>query len=49
MRFGQVVTWATQRLGEGSSDVDVSALTLSLVESMSAYLGMCTTFGRVPG
>jgi AcrR family transcriptional regulator len=46
--YAQVVAWVTQRLGEVPSDVDVYALTLILVESMAAYVGLRTTFDRVP-
>ena len=46
--YAQVVAWVTQRLGEVPSDVDVYALTLILVESMAAYVGLRTTFDRAP-
>ncbi len=46
--YAQVVAWVTQRLGEVSSDIDVYALTLILVESMSAYVNLRTTFDRAP-
>src|SRR5579859_3198474 len=46
--YAQVVAWVTQRLGRVPRDIDVYALTLILVESMSAYVSLRTTFDRAP-
>ena len=46
--YAHVVAWVTQRLGEVPGDIDVYALTLILVESMSAYVSLRMTFGRAP-
>ncbi len=46
--YAQVVAWVTQRLGEVPTDIDVYALTLILVESMSAYVSLRATFDRAP-
>jgi AcrR family transcriptional regulator len=46
--YAQVVAWVKQRLGEVPGEIDVYALTLILVESMAAYVGLRTTFDRAP-
>jgi AcrR family transcriptional regulator len=46
--YSHVVAWVQQRIGQVSPDVDVYALTLILVESMSAYVGLRSTFDRAP-
>ena len=46
--YEQIVTWLEGRV-DGSTRPDLSALALVLVESISAYQSMRSTFGRTPG
>jgi len=47
--YAQVVAWVEQRIGARAAGAgDVYALTLILVESMSAYVSLRSTFGRAP-
>jgi AcrR family transcriptional regulator len=47
--YAHVVAWVEQRIGpRASTTVDVYALTLILVESMAAYVGLRSTFDRAP-
>jgi AcrR family transcriptional regulator len=46
--YAQVVAWVQQRIGRAGNDVDVYALTLILVESMAAYVGLRSAFDRAP-
>ena len=48
--YEAVTYWLRQRTAQvGVDDVDHEALALVMVESMSAYRGMRSIFGRVPG
>jgi AcrR family transcriptional regulator len=47
--YAQVVAWVERRIGPtAASRVDVYALTLILVESMTAYTTLRSAFGRLP-
>jgi AcrR family transcriptional regulator len=48
--YATVTAWLRHRAEQsGVEAFDYDALALIMVESMSAYVGMRTTFGRVPG
>jgi AcrR family transcriptional regulator len=48
--YEAITSWLRQRAERaGVHDVDLEALALVMVESMSAYRGMRAIFGRVPG
>ncbi len=46
--YAQVVTWLRERLGDVPNGVDLDAVALVLIESMSAYHSLRRTFGRAP-
>jgi AcrR family transcriptional regulator len=47
--YEQVVTWLESRFDDAAEPPDLHALALVLIESLSAYHSMRSTFGRTPG